>query len=73
MNHFFVLYSYLRRIRLPGHVVRVGGMRGAYGGIGGEPVGKRSLGIPRHIWEDGIKINIHEMGLRSHGLDLSGS
>jgi len=34
---------------------------------------KRPLGIARHRWEDSIKIDLHEVEWRSHGLDLSGS
>jgi hypothetical protein len=28
----------------------------------GKPKGNRPLGRPMHIWEDGIKINIGEIG-----------
>ena len=28
----------------------------------GKPQGKRPLGIPRHRWEDNIKINLQEVG-----------
>jgi len=31
----------------------------------GKPEGKRSLGTPRRKWEDNIKIDLKEMGLRS--------
>ena len=36
------------------------------------PEGRRSLGRPRHRWENNIKIDIREVG-RRHGLDQSGS
>ena len=39
----------------------------------GKSEGKRPLGIARHRWEDSIKIDLHEVGWGSHGLDLSGS
>jgi hypothetical protein len=32
-------------------------------GFGGKPEGKRPLGRPRHKWEDGIRMDLREMGL----------
>jgi hypothetical protein len=29
----------------------------------GKPEGKRPLGRPRHRWEDGIRIDLREIGL----------
>jgi hypothetical protein len=29
----------------------------------GKPEGKRSLGRPRHRWEDGIRMDLREIGL----------
>jgi hypothetical protein len=29
----------------------------------GKPEGKRPLGRPRHRWEDGIRMNLREIGL----------
>jgi hypothetical protein len=47
----------------------MGGACSAYGGeercvqdFGGEPEGKRPLGIPRHRWEDNIKMDLKEVG-----------
>jgi len=47
-------------------------MGGAYGAYGegrdvyrvmmGKPEGKRSLGRPRHRWEDNIKMDLQEVG-----------
>jgi hypothetical protein len=34
----------------------------------GKPEGRRSLGIPRHRWDDNIKIDFREVGWR-HGLN----
>jgi hypothetical protein len=31
-------------------------------GFGGEPEGKRPLGRPRRRWEDGIKVDLKEIG-----------
>ena len=39
-----------RRIRLAGHVARLGGKRGVYRVLVGKPEGKRPLGRPRHKW-----------------------
>jgi hypothetical protein len=33
----------------------------------GKPEGKRQLGIPRHRWEDNIKMDLEEVGLK-HGV-----
>ena len=40
---------------------------GAYGGavhrvLVGKPEGKRPMGIPRHRWEDNIKMDLQEVG-----------
>jgi hypothetical protein len=45
-----------------------GGRRGVYRFLVGKPDGKRTLGIPRHIWEDNIKMDLQEYVL-GHGLD----
>jgi hypothetical protein len=37
----------------------------------GKPEGKRPLGRPRRRWEDGVRIDLREIGLRC-GLDLTG-
>jgi hypothetical protein len=50
-----------RRIRWAGHVARRGEKRGAYRILVGRPEGKRSLGRPRHRWEDNIKMDIQEV------------
>ena len=41
-----------RRMRLAGHVARMGERRGVYRVLVGKPEGKRSLGRPRRRWED---------------------
>jgi hypothetical protein len=38
-------------------------VRDAYNILVGRPKGRRPLGIPRHRWEDNIKMNLREMGL----------
>jgi len=37
--------------------------RGVYRVLVGRPEGKRSLGRPRHRWEDNIKLDLREMGI----------
>jgi hypothetical protein len=39
----------------------------------GKPEGKRPPGRPRRRWEDGIRMDLREIGLRGCGLDLTGS
>jgi hypothetical protein len=45
------------------HVARIGEGRGAYRVLVGRPKGKRSLGSPRHRWEDNIKIHLRKIGI----------
>jgi hypothetical protein len=51
-----------RRVRQAGHVARIGERRGVYRVMEGRSEGRRPLGIPRHIWENNIKINLKEVG-----------
>jgi hypothetical protein len=41
----------------------MGARRGIYRVLVGKPEGKRSLGRPRHRWEDNIKMDFLEVGL----------
>jgi hypothetical protein len=50
------------RLRWAGHVARMGERRGAYRALVGKPEGRRSLGRPRHKWEDNIKMDLREVG-----------
>jgi hypothetical protein len=52
----------LRRIRLAGHVVRMGKKRTAYRVLVGKPEGMRPLGRPRRRWVDNIKMYLREVG-----------
>jgi hypothetical protein len=45
-----------------GHVARIGERRGVYRVMVGRSKGRRPLGIPRHIWENNIKMNLKEVG-----------
>ncbi|KAJ4443292.1 hypothetical protein ANN_04960 [Periplaneta americana] len=49
-----------RRLRLAGHVARMGESRKAYRVLVGSPEGIRPLGRPR--WEDNIKMDLREVG-----------
>jgi hypothetical protein len=65
-----ILYSFpniirqikLRRTRWAGHVAHMGEERNVYRVLMGKSEGKRSLGRPRHSWEDGIKMDLREIG-----------
>ena len=61
-NIFLVIKS--RRMRLAGHVVRMGERRGVYRVLVEKPEGKRTLDRPRRRWEDNIKYDLKEVGCR---------
>jgi hypothetical protein len=52
-----------RRMRWAGHVACMGEGRGVYRVLVGRSKGKRSLGRPRHRWEDNIKMDLGEIGI----------
>jgi hypothetical protein len=49
------------RMRLAGHVVRMGWKRKTHSLLVGKPEGKRPLGRPRRRWVDNIRIDLGEM------------
>jgi hypothetical protein len=51
-----------RRMRWAGHVARMGEGRKVYRVLVGNPEGKRPLERPRHRWQDGIKMDLREIG-----------
>jgi hypothetical protein len=51
-----------RRMRWAGHVARMGGRRKIYRVLVGKPEGKRPLVRLRRRWEDGIKMDLSEIG-----------
>jgi hypothetical protein len=53
-----------RRMMWMGHVARMGEERNVYKILVGKPEGKRPLGRPRRRWEDGIRMDFREIGLR---------
>jgi hypothetical protein len=69
-NELYALYSSpdiiwvikSRRLRLAGHMARMGERRGAYRAVVGKLEGTRPLGRPRRRWEDNIKIDLREVG-----------
>jgi hypothetical protein len=52
-----------RRLRWTRHVARMGEERRVYKVFVGKPEGKRPLGRPRHRWEDGVRMDLREIGL----------
>jgi hypothetical protein len=51
-----------RRMRWTEHVARMGEGRKVYRVLMGKPEGKRPLGRPRRRWEDGIRMDLKEIG-----------
>jgi hypothetical protein len=51
-----------RRMRWAGHVARMGEERNVYKVLVGKPEGKRPLRRPRRRWEDGIRMDLMEIG-----------
>jgi hypothetical protein len=51
-----------RRMRLVGHVARLGERRGVYRILVGKPEGKRPLGRPRRRWDYNIRMDLQEVG-----------
>jgi hypothetical protein len=56
-----------RRMRLAGHVARMGEKRTGYSILVRNPEGKRPLGRPRRRWVDNIKMDPREIGLNRSG------
>ena len=67
-NIFWVIK--LRIMRWAEHVARMGSRRGAYKVLVGKLEEKRSLGRPRHRWEDNIKMDLQDVGLGEGGHGL---
>jgi hypothetical protein len=69
-KEFHILYSspnIIRQIksrimRWAGHVARMGKQKKVYSVLVGKPERKRPLGIPRRRWEDGIRMDLREIG-----------
>jgi hypothetical protein len=52
-----------RRMRWAEHVARMGEERKVYKVLVGKPEGKRPLERPRRRWEDGVRMDLREIGL----------
>jgi hypothetical protein len=62
-----------RRMRWAGHVACMGEGSNVYRVLVGKREGKRPLGRPRCRWEDGIKMDLREIGWEGCGVDSPGS
>jgi hypothetical protein len=62
-SHNLVRVIKSRKTRWARHVARMGEGRGVYRVLVGRPEGKRQLGVPRHKWEDNIKLDLRELGI----------
>jgi hypothetical protein len=62
-THLQISLGKSRRMRWAGHVARMGEERKVYKVLVGRPEGKRPLGRPRRRWEDGIRMDLREIGL----------
>jgi hypothetical protein len=51
----------------------MGEERKVYKALIGKSEGKRPLGKPRRRWEDGVRMDLGEIGLGGFGLDSTGS
>jgi hypothetical protein len=60
-----------RRVRLEGHVARMGERKGAYRILVGRAEGRRPLGRPRQRWEDNIKMDLQEVGWCMDWIELA--
>jgi hypothetical protein len=58
-----------RRMRWAGHVARMGEGRNVYRVLVGKPERKRPLERPRRRWEDGIKMDLREIGWGGGGVE----
>jgi hypothetical protein len=54
-----------RKMWWAGHVARDGDVTELYKVLVGSPEGKRPLGRQRNRWEDGIRVDLREIGSRS--------
>jgi hypothetical protein len=60
-------------MRWAGHVARIREEGKVYKVLVGNPEGKSPLGKPRRRWENGIRMDLLEIGWRGYGLDSTGS
>ena len=55
---------YSRKLRWADHVVRMEEVRSSFKILTGTPTGKIHLGRPRRRWENNIRMNLKEIGIR---------
>jgi hypothetical protein len=60
-----------RRMRWARHVARMGEDRKVYKVLVGKPEGKRPLERPRRRWEDGVRMDLKEIGLGGGWIQLA--
>jgi hypothetical protein len=61
-----------RRMRWAGHVARIREERKLYKVLVGKPKGRRPLGRPSRRWEDGIRMDLRQIGFRGvHWIQLA--
>jgi hypothetical protein len=56
-----------RRMKLTGHVARMGEMRNAFKILVDKPEGKRPLGRTRYKWDYNIRMDLRELGWEDVG------
>jgi hypothetical protein len=61
--HYFCIDGKSRRMRWAGHVASMGEERKVYKVLVGKPEGRRPLAIPTRRWEDGVRMDLREIGL----------
>ena len=54
-----------KRLRWAGHVARMEEGRSAFKILTGKPTGKRPLGRPRRRWENNIRMDLEEIGIKA--------
>ena len=54
-----------RRLRWASHVIRIEESKSSFKILKGKPTGNRSLGRPRRIWEDNIRMDLEEIGINA--------
>ena len=58
-----------RRLRWAGHVVRMEEGRSAFKILTGKLTGKRNLGRPRYRWEENIRLDLKEIGIKKRNFN----
>jgi hypothetical protein len=57
-----IVWVVISRMRLAGHVARMGEEKWVHRVLVRKPEGKRPMGRPRRRWEDHIKMDLQELG-----------